>query len=88
MIKRTLMAVAVITSVAGVPVLAQQPAPPPAGKLYVFKDITPQELGTIGKGLSKLPYEESAALLAKLQQQISQQDAPPPAPVAEPKGKK
>ena len=85
------MAVAVITSVAGVPVLAQQAAPggqAPQAKLYTFKDLTPQELGTIGKGLSKLPYEESAALLAKLQQQISAQDQPPPAPVAEPKGKK
>lgn len=78
---RMLTAIIVLTYVGGVPVLAQQPATggqaPPA-KVYTFKDLTPQDVGLIGKGLTKLTYEESAALLQKLQNQITAQDNPPP----------
>lgn len=85
---RTLATIIVLTYVGGVPVLAQQ-APPPPAKVYTLKDLTPQDIGLIGKGLAKLPYEEVAVLLNKLQQQISAQDQPPaPEPTVGGKGKK
>lgn len=43
--------------------------------------LTEQQLQTVGHGLVKLPYEESAALIAEIQKQI----APPVAPPKEPK---
>lgn len=39
--------------------------------------ITAKEVETIGKALAKLPYEEVALLIQKLQGQIMRQQQPP-----------
>ena len=50
--------------------------PVPPAKVYVFHDLSPADVALIGKGLVKLPYEEVANLLAKMQKQITEQDQP------------
>ena len=40
--------------------------------------LTMPELQIVGKALEKMPYAEVAPLFTKLQQQIAQQQAPPP----------
>jgi len=69
------------------PALAQQAGAPPPGtpggsppKIYVFNNLTPADVATIGKALVLLPYSEVATLLAKLQTQINEQDQPPKVP--------
>jgi hypothetical protein len=59
---------------------AQQPAPPT--KVYTFTDLSPADVALLGKALVKLPYEEVANLLAKMQKQINEQDQPANPPQA------
>jgi hypothetical protein len=54
---------------------AQQPAPP--AKEYDLK-LTMAEIQMIGTALVKRPYEEVAALLGKLNQQVTEQQKDPP----------
>lgn len=49
-----------------------QPVAPPE---FTVK-VSPAELDLIGKGLGKLPFEESAPLIQKLRQQIVEQQKP------------
>jgi hypothetical protein len=41
--------------------------------------VTNEELIKIGNALGALPYRDVAALIAKLQAQVSEQEKPPPA---------
>lgn len=45
--------------------------------------VTPAEVDTIGKGLGKLPFDEVAAIIQKLRNQIVEQQKPAEAPKAE-----
>ena len=50
-----------------------QPVTPPE-KGYTLTGITAEEINSIGRGLAKLPYEEVARLLVKLQSQVDEQN--------------
>ena len=48
----------------------------PQQKVYIIR-YTPEELQATYNAIVKLPYEQAAPLVASLQRQIAEQDAPP-----------
>lgn len=61
---------------------AQQPAPLSTVPAEYNLKVKPADVDNIGKGLGKLPFEEVAALMQSLRQQIvEQQQAQVPKPV-------
>ncbi len=50
--------------------------------VYTFT-LTEQDLGVIARGLMEMPYKNAAPVIDKLNQQINEQQSPPPEPEPE-----